>query len=85
MIALVAIGGSYAGIPVLDPLGGLLVSGLIVKSGADIMSSSVKELIDRGLPADEIEKVKSVIAAIKVKSKRAIVIGPNIHPPPVLM
>ncbi|KAI8343907.1 cation efflux protein [Chlamydoabsidia padenii] len=65
VIALVAIGGSYAGMPVLDPLGGLLVSGLIVKSGADIMISSTKELIDRGLPSDEIDKVKSVIAKVK--------------------
>ncbi|KAI8077821.1 cation efflux family-domain-containing protein [Halteromyces radiatus] len=65
MIALVAIGGSYAGIPVLDPLGGLLVSGFIVKSGASIMNNSVKELIDKGIPSNEIDEIKSVIAKVK--------------------
>jgi divalent metal cation (Fe/Co/Zn/Cd) transporter len=66
MIALVAIGGSYAGVPVLDPLGGLLVSALIVKSGAEIMASSVHELVDKGLTADEIEQIKAVITQVKV-------------------
>ncbi|KAI8138890.1 hypothetical protein BJV82DRAFT_522683 [Fennellomyces sp. T-0311] len=33
-VAMIAIGGSYAGISVLDPLGGLLVAGMIMKSSA---------------------------------------------------
>lgn len=66
MIALVAIGGSYAGVPVLDPLGGLLVSALIVKSGAEIMASSVHELVDKGLTPDEIEQIRAVITQVKV-------------------
>ncbi|KAI9027626.1 hypothetical protein CLU79DRAFT_697643 [Phycomyces nitens] len=37
MVALVAIGGSYAGLPVLDPLGGLLVAGMILKSEQDLI------------------------------------------------
>ncbi|KAI8341056.1 cation efflux family-domain-containing protein [Chlamydoabsidia padenii] len=65
MIALVAIGGSYAGMPVLDPLGGLLVSALIVKSGAEIMASSVNELVDQGLTSTEIDQIRSVIAKVK--------------------
>ncbi|CAO3596146.1 unnamed protein product [Absidia cylindrospora] len=78
LIALGAIGGSYAGMPVLDPLGGLLVSALIVQGGAGIMTSSVKELIDKGIPPNEIEQIKSVIAKVKVKkNKKGMIIDLN--------
>ncbi|CAO3612640.1 unnamed protein product [Cunninghamella blakesleeana] len=65
VIALVAIVGSHFGLPVLDPLGGLLVSGFIVKSGLSIMTSSVQELMDKGLSKDDIEDIKSVIEKVK--------------------
>lgn len=45
-VALIAIGGTYAGIPLFDPLGGILVSGMILKSGSEIMWSSSRELLD---------------------------------------
>ncbi|ORZ09918.1 hypothetical protein BCR42DRAFT_381450 [Absidia repens] len=72
LIALGAIGGSYAGMPVLDPLGGLLVSALIVQGGAGIMASSVKELIDKGIPPNEIEQIKSVISKVKEQEPQLV-------------
>ncbi|CAO3594583.1 unnamed protein product [Absidia cylindrospora] len=72
MIALVAIGGSYAGIPVLDPLGGLIVAGYIVKSGGSLMVSSMKELIDKGIPPSEIEKIKAAIVKVKTQEPELI-------------
>ncbi|KAI8067902.1 cation efflux protein [Gongronella butleri] len=65
VIALVAIGGSYAGLPILDPLGGVFVSGLIVKSGYDIMASSLRELLDKGAPQEELDQVMHVVAQVK--------------------
>ncbi|CAO3643602.1 unnamed protein product [Cunninghamella echinulata] len=65
VIALVAIVGSHFGLPVLDPLGGLLVSGLIVQSGASIMKNSVQELMDKGLSKPDIEDIKQVIEKVK--------------------
>jgi divalent metal cation (Fe/Co/Zn/Cd) transporter len=63
---LVAIGGAYAGIPVFDPLGGMIVSGMILKSGADIMSQSTKELLDKSISESELEKIKDIISQVKV-------------------
>ncbi|ORX56421.1 cation efflux protein [Hesseltinella vesiculosa] len=72
VIALVAIGGSYAGLPILDPLGGMLVSGLIVKSGYDIMVSSLQELLDKGVSQEEINQVIQVIAKVKQEEPHLI-------------
>ncbi|GAA94818.1 uncharacterized protein L969DRAFT_97219 [Mixia osmundae IAM 14324] len=46
-VALVAIGGSALGYPLLDPLGGLLVSALILRQGAGVGLAALKELVDR--------------------------------------
>ena len=38
-------GGAWAGFPVLDPLGGLLVSGMIFKNGAEVGIMALKALV----------------------------------------
>eukprot|EP00938_MAST-03A_sp_MAST-3A-sp1_P000223 g223.t1 len=48
VVALVALVGGAAGLPILDPLGGVIVSGMILKAGADISLQSVRELVDHG-------------------------------------
>ncbi|KAI7871475.1 cation efflux protein [Spinellus fusiger] len=65
VVALGAIGGSYAGLPVLDPLGGLIVSGMIIKSGVSFMLSSLRELADKGMDPHEMEKVASILHRVK--------------------
>lgn len=65
-VALVAIVGSYAGMPVLDPLGGIVVSGMLVKSSVGILRSSIKELVDQGISAEELNKITSAIGQVKV-------------------
>ncbi|KAG0185018.1 hypothetical protein DFQ28_010085 [Apophysomyces sp. BC1034] len=62
VVALVAIGGSYAGLPVLDPIGGLAVAGMIFKSGAGIMSGSLKELMDIGVSETELAEIGAAIS-----------------------
>ena len=44
LVAVGAIGGAWLGYPVLDPLGGLLVSGMILKQGAGVGITALKEL-----------------------------------------
>ncbi|KAK4512896.1 uncharacterized protein ATC70_003606 [Mucor velutinosus] len=66
-VALVAIGGSYAGMPIFDPLGGIVVSGMIFKSGVDIMRQSTRELLDKSISETELDEIKSIVASVKNK------------------
>ncbi|CAL9734261.1 mitochondrial metal transporter 1 [Monosporozyma servazzii] len=54
LVALVAISSShFFGIQSLDAIGGLLVSGLVIKAGGEGMIESMKELIDKSVPATD--------------------------------
>ncbi|CAG8736156.1 11220_t:CDS:2, partial [Dentiscutata heterogama] len=65
LVALVSIGGSAFGFPLLDPIGGILVAGMILKNGIEIMISSVKELVDMGVKEDVIKKVEKAVYKIQ--------------------
>lgn len=65
-MALIAIGGTYAGIPIFDPLGGMLVSCMILKSGSEIMWSSSRELLDKSISESELDEIKNIVASVKV-------------------
>lgn len=54
------------GVPIFDPLGGMLVSGMILKSGADIMVNSTKELMDKSISENELKEIEEIIATVKV-------------------
>lgn len=64
-VALVAIVGSYAGMPVLDPLGGIVVSMMLVNSSVGILGSSIKELMDKGITPEELTSIQSAIDKVK--------------------
>ncbi|CDS07994.1 hypothetical protein LRAMOSA01943 [Lichtheimia ramosa] len=64
-VVMFAIVGSYAGLPVLDPLGGLVVAGMIFKSSIEMTTSSLKELADRSIDADDLDKVKRTMIQMK--------------------
>jgi divalent metal cation (Fe/Co/Zn/Cd) transporter len=51
---------------VLDPLGGIVVSGMLVKNSVGILGSSMKELMDKGISQDELMSIESAIAKVKV-------------------
>lgn len=54
LVALVTITSGYLfNIQSLDAVGGLIVSGLVIKAGAEGMYGSVKELVDQSLPSDD--------------------------------
>lgn len=65
LVALGAIGGAWLGYPVLDPLGGLLVSGMILKNGAEVGITALKELVDQVTDASLPPKVHAVLLALR--------------------
>ncbi|KZT54229.1 cation efflux protein, partial [Calocera cornea HHB12733] len=52
-VALFAILGTWAGVPVADPLGGLLVSGAIGWQGCKWLIRGASDLMDAGVPAPD--------------------------------
>ncbi|KAI9033353.1 cation efflux family-domain-containing protein [Hyaloraphidium curvatum] len=85
VVALVGVGGSYLGMPFLDPVGGLLVSLMIAKVGWETGVSSVRELVDAQVPGllkglDEVvrelkEKEKNLLGLEQVRGRKR---GPNV-------
>ncbi|KAG2204672.1 hypothetical protein INT47_011967 [Mucor saturninus] len=68
-VALMAIGGTYAGVPMFDPLGGIVVSCMILKSGASMMSQSSQELLDKSISEDELNDIQAIVASVKEKEQ----------------
>lgn len=64
-----AIGGSFAGLPIFDPLGGIIVSSMILKSGTDIMTKSTKELMDKSIEESELDEIRDIISTVKVNKQ----------------
>lgn len=63
-ITALAIFGSWIGFPVLDPLGGLLVAGLIGKQGFDLFLVSMAELSDRSVPQPVLTSLDEAVARV---------------------
>ncbi|XP_075524182.1 metal tolerance protein C1 isoform X3 [Primulina tabacum] len=63
IVALVGVGGSILGVRFLDPLAGLLVSGMILKAGIESGYQSVLELVDAAVPSQHLELFKETILA----------------------
>lgn len=66
-VTFLAIGGSWLGFPVLDPLGGLLVAGLIGKQGADLLIGALAELSDRGVDPETLQTFNTAILDVQQK------------------
>lgn len=96
LVALVTItGGHFFGIQSLDAVGGLLVSGLVIKAGFNGIVLAVNELVDRSVPKKdpryiEIDsKLKELLGKMlsnnnskkpySVKDLIILTSGPNIH------
>ncbi|GAA5954575.1 hypothetical protein JCM3765_003817 [Sporobolomyces pararoseus] len=47
LVALLAIGAARVGFPMLDPIGGLIVGGMIAKQGWDVGKEAIGELVDK--------------------------------------
>ncbi|KAI9141794.1 cation efflux protein [Paraphysoderma sedebokerense] len=71
-VAVLGIGGSLLGFPVLDPVGGLVVSAMIFKVGYDMGKSSLLELLDAGVDRETNVKIQKVLDELKNTNKNAI-------------
>lgn len=64
-LAGVAIIGSSLGFPMLDPVGGLLVAGMIIKQGSEIGLNAAKELVDYVVDPELTEKIEDFVMSLK--------------------
>ncbi|ESR34597.1 hypothetical protein CICLE_v10006598mg, partial [Citrus x clementina] len=54
VVALIGVGGSILGVKFLDPLAGLVISGIILKAGLEMGYQSVLELVDAAIPVENL-------------------------------
>ncbi|KAK7277719.1 hypothetical protein RJT34_22734 [Clitoria ternatea] len=64
VVALIGVGGSILGVKFLDPLAGLLVSGMILKAGAETGYQSILELVDAAIPTQHLDPIKQTILQV---------------------
>ncbi len=62
LVVAAGIGGSLAGYPFLEPLAAAVVGFLIMRMGIKLAWNSVRELIDTGLPDEELKRLRRTIA-----------------------
>ncbi|KAF8006599.1 hypothetical protein BT93_K0794 [Corymbia citriodora subsp. variegata] len=65
VVALIGVGGSILGVKFLDPLAGLVVSGMIFKAGIETGYQSILELVDAAIPAEELDPIKETILKVE--------------------
>ncbi|OAY71121.1 Metal tolerance protein C1 [Ananas comosus] len=65
VVALIGVGGTILGVPYLDPLAGLVVSGMILKAGIETGYGSVLELVDAAVPPSVLEPIKQTIIQVE--------------------
>ena len=80
--ALIGIGGSQLGIPLMDPIAGVLVAGIIVKTGINIGYESIKELTDETVEEEIIGELSRIMDDIEgvdhYHEMRARKMGPHL-------
>ncbi|XP_027151433.1 metal tolerance protein 2 [Coffea eugenioides] len=65
VVALIGVGGSILGVRFLDPLAGLVVSGMILKTGLETGYESVLELVDAAIPSQLMEPYRNAILQVE--------------------
>lgn len=62
--AFVGIGGALYGFPVLDPIAGFLVAGLILKVAVEIGNDSLRELTDEAIEVGITERIHQIVKQV---------------------
>ncbi|BGP17884.1 hypothetical protein JCM10213_000962 [Rhodosporidiobolus nylandii] len=65
LVALVAIAAARVGFPMLDPVGGLVVTGMIAKQGWDVGKSALGGLVDRVAEEGLVDEVRGAVEALR--------------------
>ncbi|KAJ3287711.1 hypothetical protein HDU79_005481 [Rhizoclosmatium sp. JEL0117] len=68
LVALGGVAGAYFGYAWMDPVGGLLVSGLIVQQSISMISPALRELRD-GADLEVVQKVEDVLKRVQAEDK----------------
>ncbi|KAL9235790.1 hypothetical protein vseg_010525 [Gypsophila vaccaria] len=63
-VALIGVGGAILGVRFLDPLAGLLVSGMILKAGLESGHQSIMELVDAAVPQQLLDPHRKTILQV---------------------
>jgi cation diffusion facilitator family transporter len=63
LVVAAGVGGSLLGFPFADAAAAIIVGGMIVKAGVGFAWEAMRELIDTGLAAEEVARIKATIAA----------------------
>ncbi len=63
LVVAAGIGGSLLGFPFADAAAAIIVGGMIVKAGAGFAWEALRELIDTGLSAEEVARIRASIVA----------------------
>ncbi|KAI8799379.1 cation efflux family-domain-containing protein [Cladochytrium replicatum] len=72
LVALVGVGGAVFGAQWLDPLGGMLVSGMIIQSGLSVVVPALRELTDASASPDTTMKVIEIVDAMKLEDTNIV-------------
>jgi len=64
IVVLVGVAGSIYGITYLDIVAAVIVAMMIAKIGWDLVYEGVNELVDKGLEANELERIKTLVETI---------------------
>jgi len=64
VIVLVGIGGTMLGLPWLDAVGAIGVALMIGKIGWDLGWGGIRDLVDTGVDADELQQIRKLIEAV---------------------
>lgn len=65
LVALIGVGGSIVGVRFLDPLAGLVVSGMILKAGLQTGYESILELVDAAIPSHHLDPIRKTVLQVK--------------------
>ena len=65
IVVFVGIAGTMAGLPYLDAIGAIGVSLMIGKIGWELGWGGIRELVDTGVSADELQAIKGTIQSVK--------------------
>ena len=83
LVALVGIGGSLYGMPLLDPIGGVVVSVMVTKIGIEMGFENLSQLTDASVEDEILERVAELIASdpdvIGSSALRGRRLGPYLH------
>jgi len=64
LVVIVGVAGTMAGLPYLDAIAAIVVAAMIIRMGWSLIRTSVRELIDTALDAEQVDLIRDEIKAV---------------------